>query len=240
MDRSKHPTCATCPVPPRKRACIRKDGTGPENCPTLNEQALVEEARQALSEPATHEFARQASLQEAAGYTNRDLGYASLQPIKPRIRETVEFAWRMGFKRLGLAFCAGLLREAEVVQQILETNSFEVVSAICKSGCVPKSSLGLEQNEHIDTQAGEETMCHPVLQAYLLNHFRTELNILLGLCVGHDSLLMQHVRAPCTVLAAKDRLLGHAPLTAIHTSTSYYRYLQQPLDRTGEDDSGDS
>jgi uncharacterized metal-binding protein len=189
----------------------------------------VEVAQQTLSEPATLEFARQASLQEAAGYTNRDQGYARLQPIKPRIRETVEFAARMGYKRLGLAFCAGLTREAEVVQQIFQTNGFEVVSAICKSGRVPKSSLGLGQSEHIDTQAGEETMCHPVLQAYLLNHFRTELNILLGLCVGHDSLLLQHAQAPCTVLAAKDRLLGHAPLTAIYTYTSYYRYLQQPI-----------
>ncbi len=235
MAREEHPTCATCPIPPRKRICIRKDGKGPENCPTLNQQGIRDEAQQALSDPATLEFARQASLQEAAGYANRDLGYASLQPVKPRIEETVEFAERMGYKRLGLAFCAGLVREAEVVQQILETNGFQVVSAICKSGRVPKSSLGLEQSEHIDRQAGEETMCHPLFQAALLNHFRTELNILLGLCVGHDSLLMQHTRAPCTVLAAKDRLLGHAPLTAIYTFTSYYRYLQQPLKQAPED-----
>jgi len=229
MDRGKPPSCATCPVTPPKRACIRRDGKGPDNCPTLTQQDLKEEARQDLSDPATLEFARQASLQEAAGYANRDLGYARLYPVKPRIQETVEFAARMGYQRLGLAFCAGLVREAEVVQQILETNGFETVSAISKSGQVPKSSLGLEQSEHIDRQAEEETMCHPVLQARLLNHFRTELNILLGLCVGHDSLLMQHVHAPCTVLAAKDRLLGHAPLTAIYTYPSYYRYLKQPL-----------
>ncbi len=235
MDREEYPTCAACSVPPRKRACIRRDGTGPENCPTLNQQDLVEEARKALSDEAKLEFARQASLQEAAGYTNRDLGYARIQPVKPRIRETVEFAARMGYERLGLAFCAGLAKEAEVVQQILETNGFRVVSAICKSGCVSKSCLGLGQNEHIDQQAEEETMCHPVLQAYLLNRFQTELNILLGLCVGHDSLFLQHVRAPCTVLAAKDRILGHAPLSAIYTFTSYYRYLQHPLEWPSED-----
>ena len=235
MSPQEHPTCAACPVPPRKRACIRRDGTGPENCPTLNQQDLVDEARRALSEETTFEFARQASLQEAAGYTSRDLGYARIQPAKPRIRETVEFAARMGYERLGLAFCAGLAQEAGTVQQILETNGFRVVSAICKSGCVPKSSLGLGQEEHIDQQAEEETMCHPVLQAYLLNRFQTELNILLGLCVGHDALLMQHVRAPCTVLAAKDRLLGHAPLTAIYTFASYYRYLQHPLEGPSED-----
>ena len=33
----------------------------------------------------------------------------------------------------------------------------------------------------------------------------TELNIVIGLCVGHDSLFISHSKAPCTVLATKDR-----------------------------------
>lgn len=208
---------------------MNRKGRGPDNCPTLMQSELKDQALAEQNRTATLEFARQASLQETAGYINRDLGYSRLQAAKPRIRETVELASRMKYKRLGLAFCAGLAGEAEVVQEILETNGFEVVSAICKLGRVPKSKLGLDQNEHIDTQAEEEAMCNPILQAYLLNHFQTEFNILLGLCVGHDSLLIQHVRAPCTVLAAKDRLLGHAPLAAIYTYNSYYRYLKQPL-----------
>ena len=236
MPREKHPTCASCEVPSQKRSCLQRDGKGPDNCPTLTQQELTERASRALQDPGTLEFARQASLQEAEGYANRDLGYSRLQPIKPRIAEIVEFAARMGYKRLGLAFCAGLAAEAEAVHRILETNGFQVISAICKAGGVPKSSLGLEQSEHIDRQAEEETMCHPVLQAYLLEHFRSELNILLGLCVGHDSLLLQHVRAPCTVLAVKDRLLGHAPLAAVYNLSSYYRYLNQPIVQIREDE----
>jgi len=229
MNAEKHPTCASCPVPLPERACMNRKGRGPDNCPTLMQSELKDQALAEQNRTATLEFARQASLQETAGYINRDLGYSRLQAAKPRIRETVELASRMKYKRLGLAFCAGLAGEAEVVQEILETNGFEVVSAICKLGRVPKSKLGLDQNEHIDTQAEEEAMCNPILQAYLLNHFQTEFNILLGLCVGHDSLLIQHVRAPCTVLAAKDRLLGHAPLSAVYNYNSYYRCLKQPL-----------
>lgn len=65
-------------------------------------------------------------------------------------------------------------------------------------------------------------MCNPIGQAKLLNDRKTDLNIILGLCVGHDSLFIKYSDAPITVLAAKDRVLGHNPLAAIYTSHSYY------------------
>jgi uncharacterized metal-binding protein len=58
------------------------------------------------------------------------------------------------------------------------------------------------------------------------NDEQTEFNIVMGLCVGHDSLFLKYSNAPCTVLAAKDRLLGHNPLAAIYTIDSYYRSLK--------------
>ena len=58
---------------------------------------------------------------------------------------------------------------------------------------------------------------------------RSQFNVLLGLCVGHDSLFFRYAEAPCTVLAVKDRLLGHNPLAAVYEYESYYRYLKQPL-----------
>jgi uncharacterized metal-binding protein len=106
----------------------------------------------------------------------------------------------------------------------------ETVSVICKVGRVDKSELGLDRSQQIDMLAEKEAMCNPILQAFLLNHFQTGLNVLMGLCVGHDSLVMHHSQAMCTVLAVKDRLLGHAPLTAVYTYDSYYRCLKEPLD----------
>jgi uncharacterized metal-binding protein len=69
-------------------------------------------------------------------------------------------------------------------------------------------------------------MCNPIAQALILNETGTEFNILMGLCVGHDSLMLKYAKAPCTVLAVKDRLLGHNPLAAIYTLESYYRSLK--------------
>jgi uncharacterized metal-binding protein len=69
-------------------------------------------------------------------------------------------------------------------------------------------------------------MCNPILQASILNREQTDFNILLGLCVGHDALFFKYAKAPCTVLAVKDRVFGHNPLAAIYNIDSYYRYLK--------------
>jgi len=69
-------------------------------------------------------------------------------------------------------------------------------------------------------------MCNPVLQAFVLNEEKCEFNVLMGICVGHDSLVFKYAEAPCTVLAVKDRLLGHNPLAAIYNIDSYYRSLK--------------
>ena len=131
--------------------------------------------------------------------------------------------------RLGVIFCVGLRREAAIVQDILETNYFEVVSILCKAGRVSKEELGLDRTHQIDMQAKQESMCNPLLQAEIANHYEVELNILLGLCVGHDSLFIKQADGFCTVLAVKDRLLGHNPLAAIYQYHGYYRRLKAPL-----------
>jgi len=69
-------------------------------------------------------------------------------------------------------------------------------------------------------------MCNPIMQALILNDEKTDFNILLGLCVGHDSLFLKYSKALCTVFAVKDRLLGHNPMAAIYNIDSYYRDLK--------------
>jgi len=101
-----------------------------------------------------------------------------------------------------------------------------VVSVACKAGRVPKSELGLAQTEHVDETSEVETMCNPVFQAEAVNDSEADLNVLLGLCVGHDSLFIMHAKAPVTVLAVKDRVLAHNPLGAVYQIDAYYRYLK--------------
>ena len=68
-----------------------------------------------------------------------------------------------------------------------------------------------------------EVMCNPIAQAKLLNKAETELNICLGLCVGHDSMFYKYSDALVTTLVAKDRVTGHSPAAAIYCADSYFK-----------------
>ncbi len=226
MKTEEVPGCALCPYEWAERYCRRPGGKAPKNCPSLRHPELASEAMALVGEPTVGNFSRNCSIQEAQAYGGRELGYEAVHPIKPRIREIVEFAGRMGYQRLGLIFCVGLRREAAIVHQLFADAGFATVSVACKVGRVPKSAIGLERQDQVDPGAAEESMCNPVLQALVANRHGVELNVLLGLCVGHDSLFIRHAEAPVTVLAVKDRLLGHNPLAAIYTLDSYYRSLK--------------
>jgi uncharacterized metal-binding protein len=131
----------------------------------------------------------------------------------------------MGYRRLGVAFCAGLHDETRVLVDILQAQGFDVVSVVCKVGATPKEAIGLRDDQKV--RVGEfEPMCNPIAQAAILNAAHTEFNVLVGLCVGHDSLFLKYSDALCAVLVAKDRVLGHAPAAALHTASSYYPWLK--------------
>ena len=66
-----------------------------------------------------------------------------------------------------------------------------------------------------------EVICNPIAQSKLLNKEKTDLNIVIGLCVGHDTLFFKYSQAPVTVLAVKDRVLAHNPLGAIYSEFYY-------------------
>jgi len=219
------PGCAKCHIDAQNQLCRNEEGKGPSFCPTQQNHDAIENAMEELQKPEVFEFAKQASIQEGEGYANRELGYDQVKPVKPRIVEIVEFAHRMNFKRLGFVFCLGLRKEARVVEKLLSSGGFEVFSAICKVGRVPKEVIDIQDDQKINVGAFEP-MCNPIAQAFMLNQEKTDFNVMMGLCVGHDSLFLKYAKAPCTVFAVKDRLLGHNPLAAIYTVDSYYRTLK--------------
>lgn len=231
---SKTPQCAVCPYDWSERFCRHEKGKAPQNCPTARHQDLVAQSVAESQSGETCEFARQASIQEASGYGHKERGYAAVRPMKPRILEIIEFAKRMNYGRVGLVFCIGLRREARVVHEIFENHGLDVMSVACKVGRVGKEVLGLGEDDKV-SPGSFESMCNPILQALLVNRHASQFNVLLGLCVGHDSLFFKYSDAPCTVLAVKDRLLGHNPLAAVYQVEGYYRYLKAP----GKDAAGD-
>ncbi len=140
---------------------------------------------------------------------------------KTRIEELIAYAKGMNYTRLGVAFCIGLQEEAETLCGVLSRH-FSVFSVCCKVCGIDKSRFDLERlrdNEEV------EAMCNPIAQAELLNRDRTDLNIILGLCIGHDIIFTKYSNAPVTTFAVKDRVLAHNPLGALY-SAYHLRRLQ--------------
>ena len=141
-----------------------------------------------------------------------------------RVEETLEYARLRGYKKLGLAFCVGLGQEAELFTNLLINEGFEVVSVCCMTGGLSAEDVDLPEEDKIMPEV-RQPMCNPIGQAAVLDGEGSELNILLGLCVGDDTLFIKHSQAPVTVLAVKDRVLAHNPLGALYTSKHIYTRL---------------
>jgi len=148
---------------------------------------------------------------------------------KTRIEEVILYAKEMGYKKLGVAFCIGLEKEAGILCSIFAQH-FAVSSVCCKVCGIDKSHFALERL-HRDSAVNNkgavaeiepegEAMCNPIGQAFILNKEKTDLNIILGLCIGHDIMFTKYSEAPVTTFAVKDRVLAHNPLGAIYSA--YY------------------
>jgi len=213
--------CAKC----ANVVCITENfDSGPANCPVKTKQAVIEAALAEYAKPQIKAFARQASIQEYECYMQLPEG---MTPRHPRVEEIAQFAKKMKYKKLGIAFCGGLAKEAAILNTILENRGFEVVSVRCSVGGVPKETIGIAQDQKIRGPGVWETMCNPITQAKILNDEKTEFNIAVGLCVGHDALFFRYAEAPCTVLIAKDRVFGHNPAAGLYLSDSYYQKLMR-------------
>ena len=189
--------------------CKFKDRTYPDFCLTTN---LSEEdahwAAVRYEEDRNHEIMVASAEVEYEGYCKWT-----------RVQEIMEFARKIGAVKIGIANCIGLVHEARLFAKILRANGFEPYSVICKVEGRAKTSVGIpEKCEEIGP-----AMCNPILQARLLNQAKTDLNVVIGLCVGHDSLFYRYSDAYVTTLVTKDRVTGHNPAAALYTSHSYYK-----------------
>ena len=117
-------TCAAC----SQRVCPGAGYLdGPDNCPTRTRSDIVEDVMERYRAPEVARFARAASLVEGSAYTQVPWSSAPT-PQTTRLEEVIRFALRMGYQKLGVAFCIGLANEAEVLVPLLENCGFEVVS----------------------------------------------------------------------------------------------------------------
>jgi uncharacterized metal-binding protein len=232
MDKKTRPGCAHCSTHICENRGSQADKApalekAPPFCPMKLMPEIFPAALQEYTKAAVNNFACKASLQEFQCYERLPDG---LRTRLPRIEETIQFARKCGYKKLGLAHCGGLAYEAELLADIFEKNGFEVVSVQCKTGAVPKEKIGIKPEEKIAGAEMWETMCNPIAQAMVLNKAKVDFAIMLGLCVGHDTLFIKYCEVPLTVLAVKDRVLGHNPLAALYTGKTYYKRLHGEIE----------
>lgn len=201
-----------------RQACWSdKPNSGPAFCPTKISKEPIDSALKLYrDDPEIRKMAVAAARTEGRSYMKWT-----------RVEDTIDFAREMGYKKLGIATCIGLMAEDRILQKILTAKGFDVVSVCCKCGAVPKEDIGLLDSEKAKPGTFEP-ICNPVAQAKILEDEGTELNVLLGLCVGHDSLFIKHSKAPVTILVAKDRITCHNPNAVLHGTSFYYKRLMSP------------
>lgn len=206
----ERPGCAYCP--PTVRAC--RDGEsrqrGPGFCPSKVDEEGITEAWGKYADPEVRRIVQVSAEVESEGYCKWS-----------RVEEICVFAHKMGFTRIGIACCISFVDQAATLSRILESHGFEVASVACKHGDIDKERVGIRDDQKL-RPGGHESMCNPISQATLLNRAGCELNIVMGLCVGHDSLFFRHADGLVTVLVAKDRVLAHNPIGALNLANSYY------------------
>jgi len=130
-----------------------------------------------------------------------------------RLEECIEFGKTLGAKKVGVACCLGLLRDGREFARFLKRAGFDVVFAACTIGGATATETGLP--EEYGFYGG--MACNPIAQAKILNFEKTELNFMLGLCVGHDTLFIKHSQAPIVDFAVKDRVACHNPLGPLYS-----------------------
>ena len=196
----KDPTCYKCNC--RNHCLIGRPNKELENCPI---RVSPEIQKEAIEMYETDEFIKKSNF-----IATIVKNYGSF----PRLKDTIEYARGMGFKKLGIASCAAFQEETEMTAEILIKYGFEISSVCCPTGVNKKLDVEIPEEFKPYSKRGFDLdciTCNPVAQALLLNKTKTDMNIVIGLCIGHDVTFTHLSEAPVTTLIAKDRTNRHNP-----------------------------
>jgi uncharacterized metal-binding protein len=237
MTKKNRFSCSVCSAVWQKRGstnCWSADPEGgppkPAYCPTHEHGEVIEEAFELYK--GTSDDARMAKVAtRVEGLCYQPVpGSTAVNARWTRVEDTIAFAKLMGYERIGIATCIGLLDETNRLAAILKAQGFTALSVCCKTGSIDKLELGVKEEDKVRPSTFEPA-CNPVAQAALLNRAGTDMNVIVGLCVGHDMLFTKYSDAPVTTLVVKDRVTGHNPVSVLYGQNFYYKRLQvQPVD----------
>jgi uncharacterized metal-binding protein len=228
------PTCGNCSATWKKAggthcwSASDPPPAPPANCPAKHHDDILQASfQQYRQESETARLAAAAAQVEGLSY-RCDPGSDVLTARWTRVEDTIALAKLMGYQKIGIATCIGLLAETRRFADILEAQELTPSSICCKAGSIDKLELGLPKAAKVRPEMFEPA-CNPIAQAEILNRIGTDMNVIIGLCVGHDMLFTLHSKAPVTTLVAKDRVTGHNPVAVLYGQNFYYKRLQQRL-----------
>jgi len=222
------PQCVKCPAYCSRMTSEEIDrDVLPQYCPMKTSEETIKSAIDRYKNDDVKRIYVPATITEKEAY---EVVRGVTMAVRPRIKELIEFGKLIDAKTMGVAFCAGMQDEAARIVAILERSGFDVASVRCKCGGTDKTRLRVAKEYKIGDALKFEAACNPVLQAQLLNDAGTDINIIVGLCLGHDMLFTMNSKAPVTTLIVKDRLLGHNPVIALYSG--YHKGILESQRRT--------
>jgi uncharacterized metal-binding protein len=185
----------------KRMGCWLGDEDGiPDYCQANEYLEEITKAQKEYAKPEVVETYRAACI---AGAKN--------DGMRPRIEEALDFAKALGLSRIGFAACVAFGNELDVLVKLFTGEGFQVFCASCQIGRVSAEARDLpELSDYVNAT------CNPIAQAGILNRERTELNFIVGLCMGHDILFTRYSRAPVSTLIVKDRVTGNNPAAALY------------------------
>jgi uncharacterized metal-binding protein len=191
--------CGDC----RAQECLKYYPEGiPGYCLASREDKTLKLAAQEYEKPGIRELYLASGKVYAAGYGNWN-----------RFKEAIEFGRALGVKKIGFAACGMLMAELQLACELFRGAGFEVVGVNCQVGRVPPG----DRLPGVEGEAAKGLWCNPIAQAMIVNELGSELNFIIGLCLGHDMLFARYARAPVSTLVVKDRVLGHNSVAALTT-----------------------
>jgi uncharacterized metal-binding protein len=226
-------SCSKCSAVWQKRGATNCWSGSPEtapakpgNCPSLAYGDVIDAAfKEYQGESEDARLARVAARVEGLCYQPVP-GAETINARWTRVEDTIAFARLMGWKKIGIATCIGLLDETDRLVAILKAQGLEPQSVCCKAGSIDKKELGLAETDKVRPGTFEPA-CNPIAQAEICNRLGCEMNIIVGLCIGHDMLFSKYSQAPVTTLVVKDRVTGHNPVSVLYGQNFYYKRLQK-------------
>lgn len=197
MTSKKKNLMCICP----KQGCWRGKDLGiPDYCQANNYPEELKAATSEYKEPKAITLYKAASV---VGEHNNGM--------TPRIEEALLLAKELKLERVGFAACVAMDWELGYLKKLFIKEGFEVISASCQIGRVSAVSRGVTEVKDC-----VRSWCNPIAQAEILNSENTQLNFIVGLCMGHDILFTQYSKAPVSTLIVKDRVTGNNPATALY------------------------